>query len=81
MSKSLSHRVSALAGVDLKKPLHKGYMYKQSHIHLAFNKRFFVLYPKLLVYYEHESEFTKDSARGTLEVGRPLCMTRIASCH
>ena len=62
-------RHSMLDGVDLRKPLHKGYVYKQSHLHLAFNKRFCVLYPRVMAYYEHEEDFRKDAARQTLEVG------------
>lgn len=60
-------RHSMLDGIDLKKPLHKGYVYKQSHLHLAFNKRFCVLYPRVLAYYEREEDFRKDAARQTLE--------------
>ena len=61
-------RHSILDGVDLRKPVHQGYVYKQSHLHLAFNKRFCVLYPRVMAYYEHEEDFRKDAARQTLEV-------------
>ena len=57
-----------LDGVDIANPLHSGYMYKEAHSHLVFHKRFFVLFPGALVYYEKESEYNKDVARGTLEV-------------
>ena len=59
---------SLLDGLDLANPLHSGYMFKEAHSHLVFHKRFFVLFPKLLVYYEKESEYKKDVASGTLEV-------------
>ena len=64
------HQVNALAGVDIKKPILTGTLYKQAHSHhlSAFNKRFFVLYPKILIYYEHENGFHKDLAKGALEV-------------
>lgn len=61
-----------LDGVDIANPLHSGYMYKEAHSHLVFHKRFFVLFPRVLVYYEKESEYKKDVARGTLEV-RSTC--------
>lgn len=57
-----------LDGVDLANPLLSGYMFKEAHSHLVFHKRFFVLFPRVLVYYEKESEYEKDVARGTLEV-------------
>lgn len=59
---------SLLAGVDLSKPIYKGYMYKQGHEHLAFNLRFFALYSAALVYYDNEDHFKRDVFRGTLEV-------------
>lgn len=54
--------------VDITKPLYKGHIYKQGHGHKSFNKRYFVLYPKLLVYYDHEQDYLRDLERGTLEV-------------
>ena len=57
-----------LDGLDIAGPLHSGYMYKEAHSHLVFHKRFFVLCPRVLVYYVKESDYTKDVARGTLEV-------------
>lgn len=64
-----------LDGVDLASPLHSGYMYKEARTHLVFHRRFFVLFPRVLVYYAKEAEYKKDVARGNLEV----CMT-IACC-
>lgn len=52
---------------DLQTPIHKGYMYKQSSLFGAFNRRFFALYPSYLVYYENEHDFDVDTAGGTLE--------------
>ena len=57
-----------LEGVDLLNPVLKGYMFKQSHVHRAFNKRFFALYNRIMVYYETENEFLRDASRGTFEV-------------
>lgn len=62
------HKVSLLARVDLSKPVYRGVLFKQSHGHSSFNKRFFVLYPKILVYYDSEDDFMRDVERGTLEV-------------
>ena len=61
---------SLLDGVDLRHPIMKGYMYKQSHVHKAFNRRFFALYNRVMVYYESENEFYKDVSRGRFEVER-----------
>lgn len=62
-------RKNLLDKLDLKKPLHSGYMFKQSHVPpKVFNKRFFVLYPKVLVYYDTESHFAKDVHTGSLAV-------------
>ena len=68
-SSGVKSRHSLLDGVDLNKPVHEGYMYKQGHEHLAFNLRYFALYTKILVYYENEHDFKQDSSRGSLEVG------------
>ena len=40
-------------------PLYQGYMFKQSSLHKAFNKRYFVLYQDLLIYYKEEDQFLK----------------------
>ena len=62
------HKHSLLENVDLRKPLYKGIMYKQAHTHKSFNKRYFVLYPKVLVYYDSEQDYLRDLERKTLEV-------------
>lgn len=56
-----------LAGVDLAAPLLAGYVYKEAHTHVVFHKRFFVLFPRVLVYYEKEADYKKDVSRGSLE--------------
>ena len=72
-------RKNLLDKLDLKKPLHTGYMFKQSHIPpKVFNKRFFALYPKVLVYYDTESHFSKDVHTGTLAVR--LHRAAVATC-
>ena len=43
-------------------PLYQGYLFKESSFHKAFNKRYFVLYQDLLVYYREEDQFLKRSA-------------------
>ena len=57
-----------LEGVDIASPLLTGYMYKEAHTHVVFHKRFFVLFPGVLVYYEKETDYRKDVAKGSLEV-------------
>ena len=57
-----------MEGLDLKHPVLKGHLYKQGHFHKSFNKRYFVLYPKVLVYYDHEHDYVRDLERKTLEV-------------
>ena len=59
---------SLLEGVDIASPLCKGYLYKEAHTHILFHRRFFVLFPKILVYYEKECDYIKDAASGTLKV-------------
>ena len=43
-------------------PLYQGYLFKESSFHKAFNKRYFVLYEDLLVYYKEEEQFLKRSS-------------------
>lgn len=52
----------------LKSPIMQGYLFKRSHAFDSFNKRYFVLYPKCLVYYEKKDIFEKDVKHGHLEV-------------
>jgi len=40
-------------------PLCQGYLFKESTMHKAFNKRYFVLYQHLLVYYREMDQFIK----------------------
>lgn len=54
----------ALNGVDLARPLYKGRVFKQFSNEQGFNKRFFVLYPGLLLYYKHERDFDEDLRLG-----------------
>ena len=61
------HVQAALTGVNLRKPVLQGYMYKQG-AHIGFNHRYFVLYKKVLVYYDHESDFKRDLIAGSLQV-------------
>lgn len=58
---------SILEGIDLRKPECKGYLFKQSKTHRAYNQRYFALYKKLLVYYETEDEFVHDVGLNTLQ--------------
>ncbi len=55
---------------NVEKPIFQGYMYKEAigTFHTAFNKRYFVLYQRYLVYYEKEHDFTKDVTHKSLEV-------------
>lgn len=80
MSSPHFHRRNITEGLDLKHPLFCGYMFKQSHIHKAFNKRFFVLFPKLLIYYTNKHEYEKDVQRSTLEVRHAFNMGRYSVC-
>ncbi len=76
----MAHTVDLLAGVDIKEPIHSGILYKQAHNnrYSVFNKRFFVLYPKLLLYYVHERDYHKDVAKGHLEVSVVSCIELVA---
>ena len=57
-----------LEGLDLASPVHCGYLFKEAHTHVVFHKRFFVLFPRVLVYYEKEADYKKDVDKGSLEV-------------
>lgn len=52
-------------------PLMESYMFKQSHIFDAFNKRFFILFHGYLVYYVKEEDYRADHAQGHLAVSGP----------
>ena len=54
--------------IDYRHPIMAGQVYKQNKIGSFFNKRYFALYPKYLVYYAHETDFKKDIELNTLEV-------------
>ncbi|CAI8015309.1 hypothetical protein GBAR_LOCUS9494 [Geodia barretti] len=56
-----------LEGLDLASPVRSGCMYKEAHTHVVFHKRFFVLFPRVLVYYEKEADYKRDLAKGSLE--------------
>lgn len=68
MTTAAHKKKSLLDGLDLSSPVYKGHMYKQSHSHQSFNKRYFVLYPKLLLYYDNEHDYERDVERKTFEV-------------
>jgi hypothetical protein len=72
MSAHQHHKKSLLEGLDLVHPVFRGHMFKQSHTHKSFNKRYFVLYPKVLVYYDTEHDYMRDVERKTLEVSQML---------
>lgn len=57
-------------GFDLNKPLRAGWLLKQGGSHKAFKKRFFVLYPGFLIYYNSPDKYKYDVARSTLAVSR-----------
>ena len=52
---------SALTTFMSQSPLSQGYLFKESSVHKAFNKRYFVLYQHLLVYYREMDQFIKGS--------------------
>ena len=49
-------------------PIYKGYVNKQGGNHKNWKTRYAVLYPHLLVYYEHSAKYEFDVQRGSLEV-------------
>ena len=60
---------------DLRKPQRTGYMLKQGRLHRVFKRRFFVLYPGFLVYYEDDIKWKSDLAKGDT-----LGVSAFASC-
>lgn len=63
-------------GFDLTKPLRGGWLLKQGGSHKAFKKRFFVLYPGFLIYYNSPDKYKYDVARSTLAVS---CRERLSA--
>lgn len=61
-------------------PLYQGYLFKESSFHKAFNKRYFVLYQDLLVYYREEDQFLKRSTPEARLVSLIL-LTMVAKHH
>lgn len=49
---------------ELSKPSKKGMLMKQGSIHKAFKYRYFILYPGFLVYYDTETKWKVDIAKG-----------------
>ena len=50
----------ALENVDITRPIFHGRVFKQTKAENSFNKRYFVLYPGLLLYYKHERDYLQD---------------------
>ena len=53
-----------LQGIDVSRPILQGRVFKQFRSETGFNKRYFVLYPGILVYYKHERDYRSDIKRG-----------------
>ena len=54
---------------DVRRPLCEGYLFKQSHLNeMVFNKRYFALYPDLLVYYKSQADCEHDKEKNRLTV-------------
>ena len=49
---------------ELSKPTKRGMLMKQGALHRAFKYRYFVLYPGFLVYYDTETKWKVDLAKG-----------------
>ncbi|XP_003385199.1 PREDICTED: uncharacterized protein LOC100642007 [Amphimedon queenslandica] len=60
---------SLLVGIDIHKPILTGRVFKQSQDGKQFNKRFFVLYPKVLLYFQNERTYQNSLKRGKIESG------------
>ena len=55
---------SLLVGIDIHKPILTGRVFKQSQDGKQFNKRFFVLYPKVLLYFQNERTYQNSLKAG-----------------
>ena len=56
---------------DVRRPLCEGYLFKQSHQNeVVFNKRYFALYPEVLVYYKSQADCEHDKQKNRLTVSR-----------
>ena len=54
---------------NVRRPLCEGYLFKQSHQNeVVFNKRYFALYPDVLVYYKSQADCEHDKEKNRLTV-------------
>lgn len=54
---------------DVRRPLYEGYLFKQGHDKESiFNKRYFALYPGMLVYYKSQADCEHDKEKNKLTV-------------
>lgn len=66
----------------LEEPIFESYLFKQSHIFDAFNKRYFILFPGYLVYYVSEEEYKADHKQGHLAVSHSYVhLYKLALAH
>lgn len=75
-----------LKGVDLHNPLFEGHVFKQKGDNKfinslnCFNRRYFVLYPGIILYYEHRGEFREDLKFGMVSVIIVTCYAKTNLC-
>lgn len=55
---------SLIKGVDIYRPILTGRVFKQSQDGKQFNKRFFVLYPRVLLYFQNERSYNNSLKSG-----------------
>lgn len=69
--------MNLLRKVDLEQPLCQGEVFKQSRTKLSFNKRYFVLYPGFILYYDSKSAYQSDMKTGKLRHHKMLKLNRV----
>lgn len=67
---------------NVRRPLCEGYLFKQSHQNeLVFNKRYFALYPDMLVYYKSQTDCEHDKEKNRLSVSLLHALLAMTTAH
>lgn len=69
--------MEVLEDVDLEQPLCQGQVFKQTRSKLGFNKRYFVLYPGFMLYYDSKSAYLDDLKGKRMRRYKKLNLNRV----
>ena len=66
--------MSTSTPIDIGKPLREGFLFKEGGSTKSWRKRYFALYPGLLVYYQKFSHYKKDREKGSFKASGGIRM-------